>query len=255
MYDKKKDGLKPVAFRGRYYKRVNNSNHQLSAIEITNLSLQSLQLSWDSYPAHGKRLEDLDPRKVTVFIEKVNAIIHRDYMSTIDIQIKIFTNHILFFNPGSLPDSITIEQLLANTYVSTPRNRQIAKMVKEMGMIERYGTGIKRVRKMFTDYGLPEPRFETPPGGFAVTVFANAENEEDINKVGVNVGVNAVLMLIEKNPGINVLTMTKNFNVSQRTIERWINQLKKENKIEFKGASKSGGYYAINTKDGNYDNN
>ena len=55
-----------------------------------------------------------------------------------------------------------------STYVSTPRNRQIAKMGKEMGMIERYGTGIKRVRRMFTDYGLPEPRFETPPGGFAL---------------------------------------------------------------------------------------
>jgi ATP-dependent DNA helicase RecG len=34
--------VKPVAFRGRYYKRVNNSNHQLSAIAITNMSLQSL---------------------------------------------------------------------------------------------------------------------------------------------------------------------------------------------------------------------
>ncbi len=34
-------------------------------------------------------------------------------------------------------------------------------------------------------------------------------------------------MLIENNPGINILTMAKDFNVSQRTIERWINQLKK----------------------------
>jgi predicted DNA-binding transcriptional regulator YafY len=46
-------------------------------------------------------------------------------------------------------------------------------------------------------------------------------------ETGVNVGVNAILMLIENNPGINILTMAKDFNVSQRTIERWINQLKK----------------------------
>jgi ATP-dependent DNA helicase RecG len=65
--------VKPVSYKGRYYKRVNNSNHQLSAIEITNLSLQSLQLSWDSYPAQEKSLEDLDPNKVNLFIEKVNA--------------------------------------------------------------------------------------------------------------------------------------------------------------------------------------
>lgn len=66
--------VKPVSFKGRYYKRVNNSNHQLSAIEIKNLSLQSLQLSWDSYPAHGKSLEDLDIHKVNAFFERVNSM-------------------------------------------------------------------------------------------------------------------------------------------------------------------------------------
>jgi ATP-dependent DNA helicase RecG len=65
--------VKPVSFKGRYYKRVNNSNHQLSALEITNLSMQSLQLSWDSYPAQGKSLDDLDLHKVTLFFEKINA--------------------------------------------------------------------------------------------------------------------------------------------------------------------------------------
>jgi len=65
---------------------------------------------------------------------------------------------------------------------------------------------------------------------------------------GVNVGVNAILMLIENNPGINVSIIKSLLNVPQRTIERWINQLKKENKIEFKGAPKTGGYYKINTK-------
>ena len=37
--------VKPISYKGRYYKRVNNSNHQLSPIEITDLNLQSLQLS------------------------------------------------------------------------------------------------------------------------------------------------------------------------------------------------------------------
>jgi ATP-dependent DNA helicase RecG len=62
---------------------------------------------------------------------------------------------------------------------------------------------------------------------------------------GVNGGVNTILTLVENNPGINVLTMMKHFNVSQRTIERWINQLKKENKIEFKGVPKTGGYWKV----------
>ena len=46
--------IKPIAIQGRYFKSVQNSNHQLSAMEIANLSLHSLQVSWDSYPAYGK---------------------------------------------------------------------------------------------------------------------------------------------------------------------------------------------------------
>ena len=38
--------------------------------------------------------------------------------------------------------------------------------------------------------------------------------------------------------------MTEKFNeVTKRTIERWIKQLKNEDKIEFRGAPKTGGYF------------
>ena len=52
--------VKPVSLKGRYFQRRANSNHPLSAVEISNLSLQSRNLSWDSYPAIGKTLEDID---------------------------------------------------------------------------------------------------------------------------------------------------------------------------------------------------
>jgi ATP-dependent DNA helicase RecG len=64
--------VKPVAFRGRYFKRINNSNHQLSIVEIADLSLQSLQISWDAYPAHGRTIADIDLEKVEKFVKKVN---------------------------------------------------------------------------------------------------------------------------------------------------------------------------------------
>lgn len=37
--------IKPVAFKGRYYRRVRNANHLLNPSEISDLHLQSLQLS------------------------------------------------------------------------------------------------------------------------------------------------------------------------------------------------------------------
>lgn len=79
-------------------------------------------------------------------------------------------------------------------------------------------------------------------------IIENLKGEGQEN-VGVNVGVNTILVLIENNPGINALSMRQHFNVSQRTIERWIKQLKKENKIEFKGAPKTGGYWKLISKE------
>ena len=64
--------IKPISVKGRYFKRIRNSNHQLSAIEISELTMQSLHLSWDSYPAINKDIEDIDLAKVSLFIDKVN---------------------------------------------------------------------------------------------------------------------------------------------------------------------------------------
>jgi ATP-dependent DNA helicase RecG len=66
--------VKPVAMKGRYYQRRANSNHLLSAIEIADLSLQSRQLSWDSYPYPGASFDDLNIDKINRFISRVNDV-------------------------------------------------------------------------------------------------------------------------------------------------------------------------------------
>ena len=189
----------------------------------------------------------------------VNMIVHRDYQNAGDSIIKIFDHKIEFYNPGGLGNGLTVSALQAGIYTSYARNRKIADFFREAGIIEKYGSGIKRITNAFIDYGLASPVFEDFQNGFRVTVFneslLNKYNvtEDVTNKVvdnvgvngGVNGGVNDILLLIENNPGINVSNIKSLLNVPQRTIERWINQLKKENKIEFKGAPKTGGYYRI----------
>ena len=43
--------VKPVAFKGRYYQRVNGANHQLSSQEVADLHLKTYSSSWDYYPS------------------------------------------------------------------------------------------------------------------------------------------------------------------------------------------------------------
>ena len=167
----------------------------------------------------------------------LNMIVHRDYRDSSDSVIKIFDDRIEFFNPGDLYDGLTVSELLSNNYESKTRNKLIALMFKECGLIEKYGSGISRIKKLCKEHGIVEPKFIEMQKGFKVTLY-----KEKIN-VGVNVGVNEVFEFIKTYQPIKTNIIADNFpDVTQRTIERWLKQLKDEKKIEFKGSPKTGGY-------------
>lgn len=140
--------------------------------------------------------------------------------------IKIFDDKIEFFNHGKLYDDITIEKLNSNNYSSRARNRAIARAFKEAGIIERYGSGIKRIKEDCKLHGVIEPKFEEFVHGFRVTVYKEKLSKEDVR---VNVGV---LEYIKVNQLIKANALSANFpDVTQRTIEQWLKQLKDENSI------------------------
>ena len=167
----------------------------------------------------------------------LNMIVHRDYRDSSDSIIKIFDERIEFFNPGDLYDDLTIEALQTNHYISKTRNKLIALMFKECGLIEKYGSGIDRIKRLCKEHRLLEPKFEEIQKGFRVTVYKETTHE------GVNEGVKFLYDLIEKNPNKKTPFFAKELNSSVENIERWIKKLKDEGKIEFKGAPKTGGYF------------
>jgi ATP-dependent DNA helicase RecG len=65
--------IKPVSVRGKYYKRVGNSNHLLSAGEVANMHLQTVNSSWDYYPRPKKTIDHISLEKV----EKIMKIIRK----------------------------------------------------------------------------------------------------------------------------------------------------------------------------------
>ncbi len=70
----------------------------------------------------------------------LNSIVHRDYTSPIDTQIKIFDNSITVFNPGKLYGDLTVEDLQTDHYQSNARNRLIAEAFYLTNDIEKYLT-------------------------------------------------------------------------------------------------------------------
>jgi predicted HTH transcriptional regulator len=74
-----------------------------------------------------------------------NAVIHRDYaIGGSDIKVAIFDDMLEITSPGPLPDTLSPEELGSGR--SEIRNRVLAPIFKELGLIEGWGTGIRKIR-------------------------------------------------------------------------------------------------------------
>ena len=178
----------------------------------------------------------------------INMIVHRDYQNTGDSIIKIYDTKIEFYNPGKLENGLTIADLKSGIYTSYARNRKVADVFREAGIIEKYGSGIQRITNAFISYGLQEPVFQEFQNGFRVTVFNKTnKNNKDIGvNEGLNEGLNSMLTAILQNPGIQAKQLS---NILEdrplKTIERQIKSLTDKGYIERKGSKKTGGYYVV----------
>ncbi len=77
------------------------------------------------------------------------------------------------------------------------------------------------------------------------TIISNKIYNDGLND-GLNGGVNHLFLLIKDKPGLNTKQLKDVIKTSQRTVERLIKELKKADKIIFKGVPKTGGYYVVN---------
>jgi len=96
----------------------------------------------------------------------VNAIAHRDYRSTANIQIYIFQDRIEIVTPGGLPAGMRKEDLGVK---SVPRNPLLFGIFQRMRLVEQIGSGIRRIRQMCIDYGVEEPDIEVSESWVTVT--------------------------------------------------------------------------------------
>lgn len=80
-----------------------------------------------------------------------NAIVHRDYLRDAHIKVEIFNDRIEIVSPGSLPVGLSEEEF-RNGNISILRNRMVADIFLRLKIIEKIGTGIKRIKSYYQDY-------------------------------------------------------------------------------------------------------
>jgi ATP-dependent DNA helicase RecG len=181
----------------------------------------------------------------------INSFCHRDYTSSQNNEIVIYSNRIEIYNPGTFPEGLSPNDFIEGTGYSVKRNPLLAQLLYYVKDIESFGTGLKRISEACKTAGV-EVEFSILKMGFAVIFYRPEEpvysdTDVDVN-VGVNVGVNEtqqnIMELLSINPHLTAQQLSDQVGITKRRIESNIKTLKELKLIERHGAAKNG-YWAV----------
>ena len=127
-----------------------------------------------------------------------------------------------------------------------------------MGLVESWGTGIKKIIDSAKEYGLQEPEFIEMPETFCVNLFRKALPARSDGDVGENVGESSakfgeimltgtqmeIVQRIEADNRISAKHISEELSLSVRAIEKNIKELRDKGVLVRHGSAR-GGYWEV----------
>lgn len=113
---------------------------------------------------------ELPPEAIREMI--INAHCHRNLLDESCIQVAVYDDRLEVTSPGGLYNGLTYEEVMNGH--SKIRNKGIANIFSQMGLVEAWGSGIKRILNAAEEYGLPKPKFQEFDNMFRVELFRNS---------------------------------------------------------------------------------
>jgi len=188
------------------------------------------------------RKEEYEYPETAIREAVVNAICHRDYSRKgADIKFAIFDDWIEITSPGGLLPQISLSDL--GTGVSELRNKIIGRIFNETGLIEGWGTGIRRIRKQIEEKGLVPPEFRENNGFFKAIIY----NEPLQERFELDKDEKEIIAYIQKHGKAGTKDLEKVLGKSKATIKRKIRTLTENGYLIWKGKSKKdpSGHYEL----------
>ena len=134
----------------------------------------------------GVRRDVMSIPEIAIREALANAIVHRDYSTFASrIQIDIFSDRIEIINPGN--SLVPIKEL--DTAPSTSRNPILMNYMKEYGITDQKGRGIRTIYSALNDHDLIAPQFYDDGRSFKAILFSEsiftAEDYQFINSLDI----------------------------------------------------------------------
>lgn len=174
----------------------------------------------------------------------INAIVHNDYTREIPPVFEIFSDRIEITSDGGLIYGQSEEDFFS--LASMPRNRELMRVFKDVGLVEQLGSGMSRILKVY-DKNI----FHISPHSIKV-VFPYSEELKVDGKVegkvegkvasGLNPTQLKIINAMKNDPMITAAKLAKQFGMSEYGIRKNIAKLKEAGVIERLGSDKAGSW-------------
>ena len=222
---------------------------------------------WKKGPVYRTEYPEYPERAVQEAL--VNALIHRDYSVVgSEVHVDIYDDRMEIYSPGGMYDGTFVQNLDPLNVSSTRRNPIIADLFARMDLMERRGSGLRKIIEAYKreeNYKNDlEPEFKSTESSF-ITILKNLNynTKSDGQNDGQNVGQNdtqndtqklkpidrraGIINIMDKKPNITAEELSNIFSVSVITIKRDLKYLTEANLIKYVGSAKDGYWKIINT--------
>ena len=174
----------------------------------------------------------------------LNAIVHKDYATGTPIQISVYSDKIMLWNPGELPDSWTVARLKAK-HPSRPFNPDVANAFFRAGMIEAWGRGIERILEACRSAETPEPELRCESSGMWVEfLFPKSRVSEATQETTQETTQERILALLRSEPSTTRVELARRIGLTPDGVKYHLAKLKSAGTIRHVGPTKSG-YWEI----------
>ncbi|MBN1969184.1 MAG: putative DNA binding domain-containing protein [Candidatus Delongbacteria bacterium] len=190
------------------------------------------------------RIEKYDYPKDAIREALLNAVSHKDYSGGIPIQISVYSDKLIFWNEGQLPENWTIEKLLIK-HPSKPYNPDIANALFRSGYIESWGRGTLKMINECIQFGIPQPKYFYNMSGFWVEFRKDIYNVEYFKSLGLNERQIQAMKYIKENGKITNSEYQTNYNVARNTATRDLTELVEKGLLKSSESKGAGSFYEL----------
>jgi len=191
------------------------------------------------------RVETYEYPKDAVREALLNAVSHKDYSGRVPIQISIYSDKILFWNEGQLPENWTIDKLFTK-HPSKPYNPDIANALFRSGYIESWGRGTLKMINECKQFGIPQPKYYYDMSGVWVEFRKDSFDIEYFESLGLNKRQIEGLKYIKGKGKITNSEYQSINECSRNTASNDLVELVNKKLLHSSGKKGAGAYYTLN---------